>query len=145
MEKQTKSEEKYEKWGISCIILCFNADIYPKLYFTKIFHVHYGQKRILWSNMLILFPYKINTLYYIHMLCIHKHTHIHVLTKGLEGLLLIKFKPTFSKLIFTTLLFSQNVHHHLTVHTRVCYTVNVDNENWSNNHLAITNPKRKII
>lgn len=29
------------------VLFCFNADIYPKLYFTKIIHAHYGQKRIL--------------------------------------------------------------------------------------------------
>ena len=69
-----------------------------------------------------------HTLLYTYFM--HTQTHIHTYMYWLKALrgssskILIKLKPTFSKLIFTTLLFSQNIHHHLRVHTRVCYTVN---------------------
>lgn len=124
LEKQTKSEEEYEKWGISCIILCFNADIHPKLYFTKLSRPLWPKKDSVIKYANIIPSNSTHFITYIFYAYTNTHTYMYWLKalRGSSTKILIKLKPTFPSLFFTTLLFSQNIHHHLG--TRVCYTVN---------------------
>lgn len=137
--RSRENQKQNTKRGISCIIHCVNTDVFPKVYFTKIIHTHYGHKKhfvIKYTNIILIKDSTIHFILYIYIFFIDIHTHTHMYwLKALRNppvKILIKFKWTFSKLIYHCLL-SQRTSIFITQYTLGFAVLEIlDSENWSN-------------